>query len=212
MYLENVINTLSEETYIKIKSRLAFMDEGAFISARGLAVELKISFTPVREALLRLSNEGYLDRVPSVGFFKARMDFASLNHYFESRMMVETFILPKVVREISPEAMEKLRATVAEQGECLRRNDIMGYGAKDLEFHCFLIDLHRNKPVSQFYRNLREQNRTYSKQTLITGASVREHGEFLDLVEAEDYDGAVSTLIKPLETYLERVRAGSIRL
>lgn len=188
------------------------MEDGAFISARGLASELGASFTPVREALLRLSNEGYLDRIPSVGFFKARVDFGNLHHYFESRLMVESYILPKVAPAMTPKDIAHLRHVVDEQKRCLVDNNVVDYGELDIGFHTYLIDLHGNKQISQFYRSLREQNRTYSRQTYLKGTAVTEHGAFLDLVEQKEFDAAVNTLLEALYTYEERVRQGSVRL
>jgi len=188
------------------------MEDGAFISARGLAAELDTSFTPVREALVRLSNEGYLDRIPSVGFFKTRMDFGNLHHYFESRVIIESYILPMVVRTLGKDDIAHLRELIRQQNVCWAEKNIVGYGEIDIEFHAYLIEKHGNKQMSQFYRSLREQNRTYSKQTYYKGQAITEHNQFLDLIEQKKFDEAANLMLDTLRSFEERVRQGSVRL
>ena len=59
---------LSSMAYQAIKERIAAMPSGSYLSARQCALELGISYTPVREAFLRLQKEGVLRQVPMWAF------------------------------------------------------------------------------------------------------------------------------------------------
>ncbi|MCD8139092.1 MAG: GntR family transcriptional regulator [Planctomycetaceae bacterium] len=188
------------------------MEDGAFISARGLASELNISFTPVRDALLRLANEGYLKRVPSVGFFKTPANINNIQDYWESRVMIEHFIMPMVVQKITKDDLLHLREIAKKLEVSFAEKAIVEYGEQDIEFHAYLIDLHGNKQISQFYRNIREQNRTYSRQNFFMGVTVREHSDFLNYVEKKDFDKALDVIFESLRQYMDRMRRGSVRI
>jgi len=70
--------TLSEHAYVVLKEKLLTMEGGAYLSMRQFANEIGMSYTPVREAFLRLQNEGALKQIPNVGFLVATMDIKEI--------------------------------------------------------------------------------------------------------------------------------------
>ena len=87
---------LSTIAYKTIKTRIANMPSGSYLSARQCALELGISYTPVREAFLQLQKEGVLRQVPNVGFFIESIDLTDLFQMFQVRECIELFALDKI--------------------------------------------------------------------------------------------------------------------
>lgn len=204
--------TLSEEIYCKLKEKLAFLEEGEFISARNCANELNVSLTPVREALLRLTNEGYLNKVPQVGFFKASIDYNSVEDFIESRIMVESYVMPRVVRIMTEDDIAYLEDIIKKQETCIEEKKVLEYGELDVEFHCYMVNLLGNKSIGQFYENIRGQLRMYSKKNYISRTTIQEHRKFLKLVTEKEYNQAIALIVEPLENFMSRMHEGAMRM
>ena len=84
---------LSSLAYKAIKERIASMPSGSYLSARQCALELGISYTPVREAFLQLQKEGVLRQVPNVGFFIQNIDLTDLFQILQVRECVDLVAL-----------------------------------------------------------------------------------------------------------------------
>lgn len=78
-------------TYQIIKKRIVGLEyePGALLSEKKLAEEFKISRTPVREALIRLSGEGLVLIAPHTMARVAEVDFSRFRELMELRLILE---------------------------------------------------------------------------------------------------------------------------
>jgi DNA-binding GntR family transcriptional regulator len=163
---------------------------GEVITEAGLAQELGISRTPVREALLRLQAEGLVRIEPRRGAVVTAFSLHEVEDVLEARALVEnhtaarsfanrTALLPEV--EAAHQAMVKSR----------RERDTAAFTTWDREFHERIVDAADNTVLSAIYRMLRE------RQTLFTSVMVRgrvdrmdaaiaEHERILDVLRGDD--------------------------
>src|SRR5438477_10562457 len=72
--------TASARIYSDLRTELVSMQRrpGEVISEAEIALSYGVSRTPVREAILRLSDEGWLEIFPQSGIFVARIPLAAL--------------------------------------------------------------------------------------------------------------------------------------
>ena len=101
---------------------------GASLSEQRLARELGVSRTPVREALIKLAEDGLVRVVPQSGTFVAEVD---LDRVLDSRLIRESLECAMVVlaaRNVDSESTDALRAIVARQQACVAAGD--GRGAR----------------------------------------------------------------------------------
>ena len=92
---------------------------GTILSVPGLARTLGISTTPVREALLQLSDDGLLQPLRNRGFCVVEPTLEDLRNLFEVRLQLETSAFVKLVRsgladvaELTRQADEIARAVI----------------------------------------------------------------------------------------------------
>jgi DNA-binding GntR family transcriptional regulator len=80
-----------ERVYQEIKTRIIYggYHPGAVLSESTLARVHRSSRTPVREALSRLLEEGYVERVPHRGYTAAPLTLAAIENTFEVRRLLE---------------------------------------------------------------------------------------------------------------------------
>lgn len=206
--------TLSEQAYELLKEAVMKAEPGTFFSVRKCANDLNISYTPTREALLRLNAEGMLDLVPNVGFFTVRMDLRDITDIYQSRECVERYVLPLVVPHITDKDKEILWEKINIQEKALKEGNIDQYNEADTEFHCYLIRLLNNRRLSEFYDNIRTQYRTASNGVVIdrNQLPVQEHKDFMSYIDNGEYEKAVQIMLKHTQEAIQRMREGFVRI
>ncbi|MFB9658682.1 GntR family transcriptional regulator [Glycomyces mayteni] len=84
--------TLADKTYDELNSRImqSVLPPGAKLSIDGLARQMAISQTPLREALARLEAEGLVERRPLSGYtVTALLTTEEFNDLFDLRLLME---------------------------------------------------------------------------------------------------------------------------
>ena len=206
--------SLSDKAYESLKNMAMEADAGEFFSVRKCAAALGLSYTPVREALLRLNSEGLLELIPNVGFFAVRMDMRKIVNIYQSRECVERYVLPLVIEKITQDDLVILRTYIKQQREAMEQSDIVQYTKLDEKFHCYIIDLFQNRLLSDFYRNIRGQYQIGSRKIVKNHSMipVDEHDTFLDMVEAKEFDKALKVFSDHATAALERMREGFVQI
>lgn len=118
-----------------------------------LAKELHVSRTPLREALNRLSTEGFLRAVPGKGFFFRELDPKELFDLYELRASLELAAVRLAVERASDEDIDALVAMVSDvpTGQKCSVPELI---AQDEQFHERLVSLAGNSEMSRVLVNI----------------------------------------------------------
>lgn len=205
-------DTLSEKAYQALKDKIINLKSGSYLSARQFANEIGMSYTPVREAFLRLQREGTIKQVPNVGFFVETVDLADLYQSYEVRECIEPFVLRKAFNRFTPEHIAHMRSIVRKQAEALSSRKIMDYFSLDIELHEIMFTIYNNKQLLELHRNLREQHMFCSHKVAITfnKDALHEHEQFIDAIEDGDMEKALYILNIHIENAKQRMKEGYI--
>jgi DNA-binding GntR family transcriptional regulator len=111
---------------------------GTILSRAELAARLGVSQTPVREALIRLQEEGLIDVVPHSATRVARIDLASARETSFLRLSVEVEIVRRLAAAPTPALAAGLRAEIARMAELHAQGDQEGLATADEAFHSLL--------------------------------------------------------------------------
>ena len=167
---------------------------GARISDTALARELGVSRTPIREALLRLEREGFLEADVGRGFFVKPLSVREVREAYPVLWTLEVLAL-----RTSPPLSDARRAELARINAALeseddpeRRIDLDGTWHRTLLEPCgneFLVaQIAALKAVIRRYEYAYMQNAGYIP------VSTRTHEQIADLMVAGDVEGAVPLL------------------
>lgn len=118
-----------------------------------LATELHVSRTPLREALNRLTTEGFIRAVPGKGFYFKELDPKELFDLYELRAMLELTAARLAAERASGEQIDSLMESADEEAngmECSKEELI----AQDEEFHARLVALSGNEEMSRVLHNI----------------------------------------------------------
>ncbi len=113
--------TLSRQAYQSIRAsiRSGAISPNGFYSEVQLAQALKISRTPVREALIELEREGLVEIVPQRGFRLRTISDDERHEAFELRDLIETHVVRRLAKEASDEDVAELRRIVDRQAKVI---------------------------------------------------------------------------------------------
>ena len=108
---------------------------GSALSEKALTERYGVSRTPVREALIRLSEEGLVDVFPQSGTFVGRIPVAALPEAVIIRKALECAAIALVAQHATAHDLAQLDAIVARQEAMARIGDQNRFHAADEDFH-----------------------------------------------------------------------------
>jgi len=109
--------TLSRQAYQSIRTsiRSGAISANGFYSEVQLAHALKISRTPVREALIELEREGLVEIVPQRGFRLRTISDDERREAFELRNLIETHVVRRLAKQATAADVADLRRILERQ-------------------------------------------------------------------------------------------------
>jgi len=126
---------------------------GQDISEVEIAATLDISRTPVREAIIWLQNEGYLDVFPKKGTFVAKYSFHEILDVYNTRLALEPAFISSCCEDILPKELEKLREFRAYNQKYINDSSCIvqsgEFFVQDINLHLFLFSLPKNSFFEQ---------------------------------------------------------------
>jgi DNA-binding GntR family transcriptional regulator len=206
--------TLAEEAYRFLKEKLVHTPKGSYLSIRKVAEEMNMSYTPVREAFLKLHKEGFLELVPKVGFFVTSIELDEIIQIYEARECIELFVFQRIFNEINKEHIELLKGYLEEQKRHLEKKEIYDFVKTDQKFHEVFLNIYKNRYLNQVYRNIREQYLVCSKNIAEgqSNVAIKEHEELIKWIERRNPEKALEVLQTHIQNAKKRVSDGYSRV
>jgi DNA-binding GntR family transcriptional regulator len=162
---------------------------GTIYSVPGLAGELGISTTPIREALLELSRAGLVTAMRNRGFKVEPVTLEDVENIFSLRVLLERHALVSLAEQRLTDT-EPLVLLADAVGVAVKRNDLTAYVEADRRFHEALVTRANNARLTKMIMALRSDMRLYgidSKEGRERQrASVKEHYEMIEYAAAGD--------------------------
>lgn len=206
--------TLSRQAYAAIRNaiRAGAIAPGGFHSEQQIAKALEISRTPVREALIELTREGIIEKLPQRGFRVRLISEQELNEVFDLRAGLEARVVRQLARVAAPDQVHALRRILDNQARVV--GDPSAFLEFDEEFHLTMpamLGLVRTQKLLLSLRDVR----------LIAGAAaisdpqrmrtvLKEHQQVVDRVGAGDPVGASRAILLHIHR-TRRAAASSLR-
>lgn len=200
------LSTYSKVAYDHILDSLqrGVFAPGQDISETDIAAKLDISRTPVREAIIWLQNEGYLDVFPKKGTFVTKYSLHEILDVYNTRLALEPAFIAASCEDLLPEELEKLGEYRAYNQEYVEnRTCIVQSGeffVRDIDLHLFLFSLPKNKfferiSTMALTRCIIARAGIYSRMKTVHSDVAAFHLQILDALAARDRQ-AVETAMR----------------
>ncbi len=202
--------SLSELAYSKIKGEIANFKliPGDRFSENSLVKQLAMSRTPIREALFKLQQEGWVEVQFRSGWLVKPFDFNRFEHLYDLRLVLET----AAVRRLADAETVALDALTAIWLVALKDRETDGKRVAKLDeaFHTGLISALGNPEIARVHQDVTEQIRIIRRldftQTSRIEATYDEHGQILRAIAMHRADQAILLLRTHIETSKTEVR------
>jgi DNA-binding GntR family transcriptional regulator len=151
--------TLSQTAYNKLRDRIITLGlkPGTQINETSVQRELSIGRTPVREALLRLVNEGFLISVPGRGFFVCEVTIDSVRALFEAVMILERGSIALSAQRISKDELSQAREIQVALRTAMSDSQYLDVTLLNSRFHRIIHQACRNHFLITSLYNLEPQ-------------------------------------------------------
>ncbi|MEV4184092.1 GntR family transcriptional regulator [Streptosporangium canum] len=179
--------------------------DSVFLSESEIAAVTNTSRTPVREALLRLETEGFVQIIPKRGIFVPAISDFEVNAAMEARQLLEDWCVRQsaaVAESLVPE-LEKLLKEQAGLAD-----DPGRFIAADRAFHRAIVVQAGNPVVAGFYESLRERQVRMGLSALASeegrqAAVLDEHRAIVEALRTGDPEAASASLRAHLASTLQ---------
>jgi DNA-binding GntR family transcriptional regulator len=190
--------SLVEDAYRAIRLRILdnIYPPGQQKLESALAEDLGISRTPVREALIRLANEGLVEVVPRHGMRVLPVSPDDMREIYEVLKALESAAAETLARRRPTDAeLRPLVEATRDMARMLKADDLDAWAAADERFHQGLVELAGNRTLIDAVARLADRAHRARLFTLRLRPkpvnSTREHMALLERIRAGDAVGAV---------------------
>jgi DNA-binding GntR family transcriptional regulator len=184
---------------------------GQRISENELAERLAVSRTPVREALIRLRDERFVQIVPQLGTYVTRISATAVADAQFIRESLECAAVRLAATRAEATDIAALRGLVRRQAEVSEHGDYERFAVLDDEFHAALCELAGHsvawEVAERVKGHLNRVRRLSLPQPHYLEEMVSEHGQVLEALAQADPDAAEVSLRHHLRMVLSALPA-----
>lgn len=174
------------------------LQPGTLHSVQTLATQLGVSRTPVREALIKLAQQGMVRFERNRGVRVLQTTLHDLEEVFALRLLLEVPATRRACQQIDETGRRELRKLYQAMEKAARADDEYRMWEHDRRFHLVLLQASGNLRLAEYVDGLRDMVLRRGVSTAGLSRSlddiVAEHGEVLAHIESGDVDGAAEAM------------------
>lgn len=197
--------SLKEQAYDKLKELIitGALEPGALQNEKRLAEALGVSRTPVREALLELSQEGMVAFVQGKGVEICKFTIQQIREVFEIRRIIEGYIIKKIAPRLTDLEINEIDKNIRNQEKMLLKTDRPAFIEYDKQFHLYMAARIGNHQIGSILDNLRDQMHLMGIRAVEDGSRMKqvieEHRAIFSGLKEKNPQTAFDALIHHLE-------------
>ena len=195
-------DNLSELVFQKIKNDIFDFKlmPGERFTESEIAESYAVSRTPIRQALYRLQQEGYVEVQFRSGWKVRSLDFKVYEELYDLRILLEGYAVEQLCQ--MPKDQLQVALAVLIQTWCIQPEqyiyDLRRLSVEDEAFHCHLVFAAGNTEMAKIHSEISEKIRIirrldFSKDYRVT-ATYAEHQQILKALLAQDAAFCLSIL------------------
>jgi GntR family transcriptional regulator, rspAB operon transcriptional repressor len=205
--------TAASKIYSDLRSELVSLQRrpGEAVSEAEIALSYGVSRTPVREAILKLSDEGLLEIFPQSGIFVSRIPVAALPEAIIIRKALEATTAQLAAERATSSQNLALHSILERQREANAAGDSDAFHRADETFHATIAEVAGYPGIWTLIQQVKVHVDRYRRLTLPQAGRIPrvivEHEAILSAIERHDPAGARSAMEFHLERLLDNISA-----
>lgn len=204
---------LTEQTYRFLKDRILKreINPGEKILIEEIARGLRVSRTPVVNALKMLESDGLVEILPRRGTFVTHLNARDVAELFEIRLIIELHAAEQIFQEGKINLfLDAIERPMSQMQGAIADDDYVDYEAfisGDRDMHMNLVRFLNNRRLIQIYSDLNVHMQVARAHYLDTVENAlqaqREHEDMLNAIQGKD----LNALKKALKDHINNVKA-----
>jgi DNA-binding GntR family transcriptional regulator len=187
--------TISERAYQLIEEMIVTvrLPPGTMVTEPSLMKQTGFGRTPIREALLRLSEDGLIKIVPRRGIVITDVDIRKQMLLLEIRREIERLIVRRAARRSTEADRERFRRMAADTRRAIDTDDYLLFLRIDDEFNRFSAECSRNPFAIKMVRAIHALSRRFwslhgGSDDFVAAAAV--HADVMEAIAVGDEEAA----------------------
>jgi len=203
--------TAASRIYADLRAELVSLvrKPGEPISETQIATAYGVSRTPVREAILKLSDEGLIEIFPQSGIFVSRIPVATLPETIIIRKSLEETTARMAAEHATSSQLMSLRAILERQREACAARDREAFHQADEMFHAGIAAVAGYPGIWKLILQVKVHVDRYRRLTLPQigrmAEVIAEHEPILNAIEQHDPERARAAMSSHLERLLDDI-------
>jgi DNA-binding GntR family transcriptional regulator len=192
--------TLAKKVYESVRDAIILGDlaPGSLQSVQKLASHLKVSRTPVREALLKLADQGMVRFERNRGARVLQTTIHDLEEIFSLRLLLEVPATYRATQQVGTAELRQLQSALDAFRKGIRRASTREHLELDARFHRVIMRASGNRRLADFIDSLRDlqmmRGLTAAPKTRDLNEICDDHQRIFDQIVKRDPIGAAMAM------------------
>jgi DNA-binding GntR family transcriptional regulator len=201
-------SSLTEIAYNELKHRIITLKfrPGEYLNAATICASLKITRTPVNQALQRLRHEGLVQIIPRKGVIVQPVTLDEVMDVIDVRLLNEPFCVGLATERISESKISQLSDILAEASDLILTRDVEAMMKLDSSFHRCIASAAGNNVLSDLLSRLHDRSLRFWVMSLSAPERMQrvqsEHEDILQNIR----DRNQAKAIKAMENHIKSFR------
>jgi DNA-binding GntR family transcriptional regulator len=151
--------SLKEHVYLHLYERInsGTLKPKEKINESQLCKDIDVSRTPIREALIQLEDEGYIERLPRRGFIVKEISLGKIREIFQILGCLEGFAASLAIDKLTDRDLGEMRTLIKKMDEAVEQKKIQDYFRLQRSFHNVYISVCGNNELFDLITSLKKR-------------------------------------------------------
>jgi len=201
-----------EEAYALLLSWIVEgkLEPGKKLRDKDLAEQLGVSRTPIREALLRLEDDGLVQTRANSATLVSPIDLENVFQLYSVVWSLEKLALEQAFPHLTPDHIGEMDKCNRKLKESLEKNNRLAAVKADNDFHAVYIDLSGNAELRQILLSVKQKltriELYYFEKARDAKFSIKEHQAIIAALKKKDLAAALNAVESNWKSSLTRIK------
>lgn len=173
--------------------------QGTFLTEANLVDTIGLSRTPIREALIMLDAEGFVELIAHRGAYIPPSNAREIRDTLEVRRLIEIEAARKILTAHRAPVVEMRRLLLEQDDLTVSEDNIPEFITIDQKFHATMVAAAKNLVMTDIYTRLRVKHVRFGISATWTSPSrpdevLVEHRRILDALEEQNIENAIAAI------------------
>lgn len=185
-----------EIAYKEIKNKIINREytESTSISINTLSKQMNMSISPIRDALKKLQEEGFVRIIPNQGIYVRELSASKVAEMYDLRLALEEFIIRRVHPFLEENDYANLETIITMQRTAFQKGEDSSFLDADNDFHNYFNKYFKSSMILDTLSRLEERlQHIWLKSLQVPGrmeASIHEHERVLSALKNNELEKA----------------------